>query len=121
MKKTILVAVLVSVCLATMATEAMAQQPPPPAQPPQPLWPQPGQVAGATVGAKPGAVVLSLVMPGTGEWLNRDFQGQFPIGECLIGYICCLVQVSSALDASAGDRAANKIRIDFWSKPQPGQ
>jgi hypothetical protein len=55
-------------------------------------------------------------MPGTGEWLNRGFEGPFPTAECLIGWICCFFQLSSALDAAAGDRS-EKVRFDFWSKP----
>ena len=65
---------------------------------------------------KRGSVVLSAVMPGTGEWLNRDFEGSFPFVECILGHICCFFMFSSALDAAAGD-ASEKIRFDFWSKP----
>lgn len=70
--------------------------------------------------AKPGSVVLSVVMPGTGEWLNRDFEGPFPVIECFTGYVCFLIMFSSALDAAAGD-VSEKIRLDFWSKPMPGR
>ena len=115
MKKVVLVALVFGVCLGTLsAAEAGATQP----QPAPGLWPKPGQVGGPVVGPRRGAVVLSLVMPGTGEWLNRDFAGQFPLVECVGGYICCLIQLSSSLDAAAGDRS-DKIRIDFWSKPIP--
>jgi len=65
---------------------------------------------------KRGAVVLSAVMPGTGEWLNRDFEGSFPVVECILGYVCCFFMFSSTLDAAAGD-SSEKIRFDFWSKP----
>ena len=114
MKRTVVIAVL-ALCVVVMASQdALAAQPgaPPPGGA---LWPQPG---GAVAPSKPGTVVLSLVMPGTGEWLNRDFAGQFPIVECVGGYVCFLIQLSSTLDAAAGDRS-DKIRIDFWSKPIP--
>ncbi|NQT86868.1 hypothetical protein HQ560_08900 [bacterium] len=65
---------------------------------------------------KRGSVVLSAIMPGTGEWLNRDFEGSFPAVECILGYVCCFFTFSSALDAAAGD-SSEKIRFDFWSKP----
>ena len=65
---------------------------------------------------KRGAVVLSIIMPGTGEWLNRDFEGSFPMVECILGNLCCLFTLSSTLDAAAGD-SSEKIRFDFWSKP----
>jgi len=71
--------------------------------------------------AKRGSVVLSAIMPGTGEWLNRDFEGSFPWAECIVGCllssICCpVVNFSSVLDAAAGD-TSQAIRVDFWSKP----
>lgn len=62
------------------------------------------------------ATVLSMVFSGSGEWYNRDFKGNFPWGECILGEICCLVKVSSAFDAAAG-KTDNDIRLDFWSKP----
>ena len=116
MKRAVCVVVLVGLCLALAPSlaEAQATQP----QPPGVMLPPMGGAGGQ---AKPGAVVLSVVMPGTGEWLNRGFEGSFPITECILGYVCCFVQMSSALDAAAGDRAQNKIRIDFWSKPIPEQ
>lgn len=61
------------------------------------------------------ALLMSLVMSGAGEWYNSDFKGNFPIGECLAGYICPCVQISSIIDATAGDATNGKIRIDFWS------
>ena len=111
MKKAVLV--IVVLCVVLSASTAMAAQPAP--QPGKGMLPA---VGGPVVQAKRGAVVLSLVMPGTGEWLNGEFAGQFPLVECVGGYICCLIQLSSALDAAAGDRS-DKIRVDFWSKPIP--
>ncbi|MFP4057074.1 MAG: hypothetical protein ACLF0G_09425 [Candidatus Brocadiia bacterium] len=67
---------------------------------------------------KAGAPALSVAFPGTGEWLNRDFEGQFPALECLLGCICPVFRLTSALDAAAGDQSP-KIRWDFWSKPVP--
>jgi hypothetical protein len=49
--------------------------------------------------------------------VNSDFSGSFPIAECIIGYICPCVQVSSVIDAVAGDQSNDNIRIDFWSRP----
>lgn len=68
---------------------------------------------------KNDAAVLSILMPGTGEWLNSGFEGGFPWTECVLGYICPLVMCSSTLDAAAGDTANGKVRLDFWSKPLP--
>ena len=62
------------------------------------------------------ATVLSLVMPGTGEWYNGGFQGSFPWGECIVGYICFCFQLSSAVDAANGSTDSN-MRLDFWSAP----
>jgi len=62
------------------------------------------------------AGVLSLVMPGTGEWYNSGFKGSFPWGECIIGKICCLVGLSSMFDAAAG-KTNDSLRLDFWSSP----
>jgi len=112
-KRAVCVVVLVGLCLALAPSLAEAQA----VRPPGVMLPPMGGAGGQ---AKPGAVVLSVVMPGTGEWLNRGFEGSFPITECILGYVCCFVQMSSALDAAA-DRAQNKIRIDFWSKPIPEQ
>ena len=115
MKKTVLMAVLVGLCLAMLpAAEAGAAQP----QPATGLWPKPGQVGGAVVGPKRGATVLSLVMPGTGEWLNRDFEGPFPMLECIVGALCFPIMCASALDAAAGDESS-AVRANFWSKPKP--
>lgn len=63
------------------------------------------------------ALVLSSMLPGTGEWYNSDFQGAFPIAECIVGVICPCIQLSSIIDAVAGDRSQDNIRIDFWSRP----
>ncbi|NQT51315.1 hypothetical protein HQ576_04660 [bacterium] len=68
--------------------------------------------------AKSGAVVLSVVMPGTGEWLNRDFEGPFPMLECIVGALCFPIMCASALDAAAGDESSS-VRANFWSKPDP--
>lgn len=64
-----------------------------------------------------GAGVLSLVLPGAGEWYNSGFRGSFPWAECIIGKICCLVGLSSMFDAAAG-KGDEKIRLDFWSAPK---
>ena len=63
------------------------------------------------------AALLSAVLPGTGEWYNRDWQGSYPWGECILGALCCLVQISSVMDAANGNTDQG-IRIDFWSAPQ---
>lgn len=62
------------------------------------------------------AAVLSCVMPGAGEWYNNGWQGQFPWGECIVGYICCLFQWCSIMDAANGNSDTG-MRLDFWSAP----
>jgi hypothetical protein len=62
------------------------------------------------------AGLLSVIMPGAGEWYNNGWQGSFPWGECIVGHICFLVQISSVLDAVNGNADGN-LRIDFWSAP----
>lgn len=62
------------------------------------------------------AAVLSSYMGGAGEWYNNDFKSGFPWGECILGYICCLVRIASVVDAAAGKTNAD-IRLDFWSAP----
>ncbi len=62
------------------------------------------------------AALLSLVMPGTGEWYNNNWQGSFPWGECIIGHICFCIQFSSAMDAANGN-TDTAMRVDFWSAP----
>ena len=62
------------------------------------------------------AAILSCIMPGTGEWYNGGFRGGFPWGECILGSICCFVQLSSIMDAACGDTSSD-IRLDFWSAP----
>lgn len=119
MKKFAMVAALMGVCMMCMpASDVFAA---PAKVPAVGLLPQQvGQMASPARVGKPGAVILSLAMPGAGEWLNRDFAGSFPLVECIGGYICCFIQLSSSLDAAAGDRS-EKIRLDFWSKPIPEQ
>ena len=63
------------------------------------------------------AAILSIVVPGAGEWYNSGFQGSFPWGECIVGKICCFFQLSSIFDAAAGD-ASTDMRFDFWSAPK---
>jgi len=62
------------------------------------------------------AAVLSVVMPGGGEWYNDGFQRSFPWAECIIGYICFCFMFSSVVDAANGD-VTERIRLDFWSAP----
>ncbi|MBI2441915.1 MAG: hypothetical protein HYV35_11170 [Lentisphaerae bacterium] len=65
----------------------------------------------------PGAAgLLSMALPGVGEWYNNDWKGTFPWGECVIGHLCCLVQLSSVLDAVAA-KTDSAMRLDFWSAP----
>lgn len=61
------------------------------------------------------AFFMSAYMPGAGEWYNSDFQGNFPLTECIAGYICPCVHLASVIDATAGDTSSGNIRIDFWS------
>ncbi|MFH0909757.1 MAG: hypothetical protein V1929_13440 [bacterium] len=62
------------------------------------------------------ATVLSLVMPGTGEWYNNGWQGSFPWAECVIGHICFCFTLSSAIDAANGNTDIG-LRPDFWTAP----
>ena len=64
------------------------------------------------------ALLLSGTMPGVGEWYNSDFQGGFPIAECIVGAICHCVGLSSIIDAVAGDTSNNEVRFDFWGAPK---
>ncbi|OVE75209.1 hypothetical protein BVX97_05195 [bacterium E08(2017)] len=64
------------------------------------------------------AVVLSAVLPGTGEWYNSGFQGSYPFTECICGVICPLVQLSSMFDAAAGKKTVDELRFDFWTAPK---
>ncbi len=63
------------------------------------------------------AGLLSLMMPGTGEWYNNNWQGGFPWGECVIGKICFLFNIASVVDAVDGD-SGDGMRLDFWSAPK---
>ena len=75
--------------------------------------------ATAEDGAKGGLTpaIFSFLFPGTGEWYNSDFDGGFPVVECLISGMCFPFYFSSIIDAAAGvdDRA---IRFDFWAPPK---
>ena len=63
------------------------------------------------------AMQMSMLLPGTGEWYNRDFEGAFPWTECIVGYICCFVMLASVYDAADGvDNDA--MRFNFWASPQ---
>ncbi len=65
----------------------------------------------------PGAAaVLSAVMPGSGEWYNSGWQGTFPWGECIVGYICFCFHWASVLDAANGNTDTG-MRFDFWTAP----
>lgn len=63
------------------------------------------------------AALLSAAMPGTGEWYNSGWQGSFPWGECVVGYICFCFQLSSVLDAANGNTDVSAMRFDFWTAP----
>lgn len=63
------------------------------------------------------ATVLSIVMPGSGEWYNNNFNGGFPWAECIIGHICFCFMLSSTIDASNGATDTN-MRLDFWTAPK---
>lgn len=63
------------------------------------------------------AAFLSAVMPGVGEWYNSGWQGGFPFGECVVGYICFCFQLSSVMDAANGSADTSAMRFDFWTAP----
>ncbi|MEI7879483.1 MAG: hypothetical protein WCI95_01290 [bacterium] len=62
------------------------------------------------------ATVLSAILPGCGEWYNNGWKGSFPFVECIGGYICFCITLSSMMDAANGS-ADEALRIDFWSSP----
>jgi len=80
-----------------------------------------GPAVAATKTKKPkdagAAAVLSAMMGGVGEWYNSDFEGGFPWGECIVGYICCFVRLASAIDAADGVKDPG-MRLAFWSNPR---
>lgn len=78
-----------------------------------------GVMAALPVQAKDtgAATVLSIVMPGAGEWANGGYKDSFPWGECIIGHICFCFMLSSAIDASSGATDTN-MRLDFWTSPK---
>jgi hypothetical protein len=61
------------------------------------------------------AMILSMTMPGSGEWYNGDWKTPFPWAECILG-ICPCVMFSSVFDAINGNTDTN-LRIDFWTAP----
>ena len=75
-------------------------------------------LAATTVQAKGDAStgVISLALPGVGEWINSDFQGAYPFVECIVGEVCFPFMISSVVDAAAG-KADRGLRFDFWSAP----
>ena len=64
-----------------------------------------------------GPAVVSLFLPGVGEWMNSDFKGQYPFGECIVGSICFPFMISSVIDAAKGNEGTD-LRFDFWSAPK---
>ncbi|MBN2800580.1 MAG: hypothetical protein JXX28_15670 [Deltaproteobacteria bacterium] len=60
--------------------------------------------------------LASWFFPGVGEWYNAEFEGGFPIAECVIGSLCVCVHLSSLIDAASG-QTNDEIRFDFWSSP----
>lgn len=84
-----------------------------------------GTIAGGTLApvhtaeAEPdpvAAIILSINMPGVGEWYNSGFSGGFPLVECILGVICPCIRISSIIDGAAG-RTDDGIRFDFWASP----
>lgn len=70
----------------------------------------------ATAADAGAAAILSVVMPGTGEWYNSAWRGSFPWAECVLGHICPCVMLSSVIDAANGN-SKESLRIDFWTEP----
>lgn len=62
------------------------------------------------------AIMLSMYMPGVGEWYNAGFSGGFPLVECILGEICPCVRIASIIDAAAG-KTDDGLRFDFWASP----
>ena len=63
-----------------------------------------------------GPAVLSLFLPGVGEWSNNGYQGSYPFVECLVGGLCFPFMISSVVDAATGG-ADTDLRFDFWTSP----
>ena len=82
-----------------------------------PSWNQSYGKDRRTVDHQKTAMWMSMMLPGTGEWYNRDFEGSFPWVECILGYICCFFKLSSFFDAADGIDN-DKFRFDFWTSPQ---
>lgn len=76
---------------------------------------QPAQPKGGV-----GPAIFSFLLPGCGEWMNNEFKGNFPIGECIVGSICFPFMISSVVDAAAG-RGDTDTRFDFWTSPNKGK
>jgi hypothetical protein len=62
------------------------------------------------------SLLLSAGLPGVGEWYNSGFSGNYPLAECILGYVCPCVWISSVVDAVDG-KSNEKIRFDFWTAP----
>ena len=63
-----------------------------------------------------GPAILSLFLPGVGEWSNNDFQGSYPFVECIVGAVCFPFMISSVIDAYTGSTDTD-LRFDFWTSP----
>ena len=61
-----------------------------------------------------GPAIASFFLPGVGEWMNNDYKGSYPFGECLVGCICFPFMISSVIDAAKG-QTDTEMRFDFWS------
>jgi hypothetical protein len=78
----------------------------------EPTWAHDGE----TPPNASSSILLSLLLPGVGEWYNAGFQGGFPLAECTVGWICPCVHIASIVDGAA-NRTDDGLRFDFWAPP----
>src|SRR6185369_6103549 len=104
------IAVVVVLCATVVMTAApvLAQH--------HPSWNQSYGQDSRTVDHQKTAMSYSKMLPGVGEWYNRNFEGGFPWGECILGYICCFIRLASIMDAADGVDN-DQWRFNFWVSP----
>lgn len=108
MTKILAVAVAVSAALALVAGPVSAQH--------HPSWNQSYGQDQRVVDHQKTAMGFSRMFSGVGEWYNRNYEGGFPWGECILGYICCFIKIASIMDAADGVDN-EEWRFNFWVSP----
>lgn len=106
--KVVTAAIVVALFSTVIGAPAMAAH--------HPSWNQSYGKDSRVVDHQKTAMWMSQMMPGAGEWYNRDFEGGFPWAECILGYICCFIRISSIVDAADGVDN-DQFRFNFWASP----